>query len=320
MAVSSRFGLIAIQAVGALSLLPYPFIILASVASMAAPGQTVLGALPYIFLSAYPAIFIGLYVLAWRALAGGAVGTAFALSLVPIACYACGAVFYIFGSRLEAGFSKAAGETRAQVEPINPVLWKVRCAGGRQTDGPVVSVDDAIKEIDKYPALVNLPVPPYGTPLKAALLNLSIGADGTMSGKQEDLVRLVRVLVAHGAQLSIDERSDLWRSWELRRALFDGPVTTESENPLVWRIVKRDTSSRAPFAISKEELPLVNQPTKLHGTPMYAVLLTKDVYIFPELVRAGARLSPEEEEDPAAVKSLEEMFDRRPESRAVYGR
>ena len=53
---------------------------------------------------------------------------------------------------------------------------------------------------------------------------------------------------------------------------------------------------------------------------MYAVLLTKDVYIFPELVRAGARLSPEEEEDPAAAKSLEEMFDRRPESRAVYGR
>jgi hypothetical protein len=319
MAVSSRFGLIAIQAVGALSLLPYPFIILASVMSIAAPGQTVLGALPYIFLSAYPAIFIGLYVLAWRALAGGAVGTAFALSMVPIACYACGAVFYIFGSRLE-GFSKADGEARAQVEPINPVLWKVRCAGGHQTGGPVVSVDDAVKEIDKYPALVNLPVPPYGTPLKAALLNLSIGTDGTLSSKQADLVRLVRFLVAHGAQLSIDERSDLWRSWQLRRALFEGPVTTESENPLVWRILKRDTSSREPFVITTEELALVNQPTRIHGTPMYAVLLTKDVYIFPELVRAGARLSAEEESDPAAAKSLEEMFERRPESRGMYGR
>jgi hypothetical protein len=64
---------------------------------------------------------------------------------------------------------------------------------------------------------------------------------------------------------------------------------------------------------------LINRPTRLHGTPLYAALLTNGFYILPELVKAGARLSAEEERDPAAAKALAQMFEQRPELRGVYG-
>jgi hypothetical protein len=322
-----RIGLVVLQAIGALSLIPYPFFILANVMSIAAPRQTLVGAIPYILLSAYPLLWIALYALAWRAMSGGSTGVAFALSSVPVLVGLCGIGLYIHSPGSGSAYGKAAGEARAQIEPLNPLLWKIWCAGGpkRVPGAPSVSVDQALKAIEADPGLVNLPVPPYGTPLKNALLNLAINVDGSLgnskresAARQQDLIRIVRSLVAHGARFTPVERTDLWRSWELRRALFDGPVTTESENPLVWQILKRDREGGEAFTIAKDELPLVNKATSLHGTPLYAALLTNGLYIFPELVNAGARLSPEEERDPAAAKALAEMLQKRPELRTVY--
>jgi hypothetical protein len=275
--------------------------------------------MPYLLLSAYPVLWIALYALAWRAMSRGATGIAFAISSIPVLVCVCGAGLYWTGLGSAAtDASKASESARAQIEPLNPLLWTVRSAGG-----PSVPVDQALKAIEANPALVNLPVPPYGTPLKNALLNLAVNIDGTLGNdkremphRQQDLIRIVRSLVAHGARLSPEERVDLWRTWQLRRALFDGPVDTASENPLVWRIVKR---SRGPFTIGEDERPLLNIPTRLHGTPVYAALLTNGFYIFPDLIQAGARLSPEEEQDPAAAKALDEMFQKLPELRTVYG-
>jgi len=325
---TNRIALVGLQAIGALSLIPYPFVILANVMSIAAPGQTLFGAIPYILLSIYPVVWIALYVLAWRAISSGATGLAFALSSVPLLVCLFGVCLYLNGVRsVSTYYSKAASDARAHVEPLNPLLWTILCVGGptRLPGGPPVSVDQALKAIDANPTLVNLPVPPYGTPLKNALLNLAENIDGTLGndrreppGRQQDLVRIVRSLVAHGAHLGPDEKTDIWRSWQLRRAMFDGPVTTSTENPLVWRILKWNQAAGEQFKIAKEDLPFINVPTKLHGTPLYAALVMNGYYIFPDLVKAGARLSPSEEKDPAATKALAEMLEKRPEVRTIY--
>jgi hypothetical protein len=104
----------------------------------------------------------------------------------------------------------------------------------------------------------------------------------------------------------------------LKRALLDPPFDTQTENPLVWRILKRGNGEQ--ITLGAGEMPLINKPTRLYGTPLYAALLTNGFYIFPDLVNAGARLSPAEERDPAAAKALARMFEQRPELRAVYGR
>lgn len=67
----NRNGLIALQAVGALSILPYPFVLLANIMSIAAPGRNSTNSIPWILLSFYPLVWIGLYVFAWRAMARG---------------------------------------------------------------------------------------------------------------------------------------------------------------------------------------------------------------------------------------------------------
>jgi uncharacterized membrane protein len=50
----NRNGLILIQVLGGLSILAYPFVLLANIMSMAAPGQSHMGALVLVLLSTYP--------------------------------------------------------------------------------------------------------------------------------------------------------------------------------------------------------------------------------------------------------------------------
>jgi hypothetical protein len=324
--MSHRAALIVLQAVGGLSIIPYPFVLLANIMSIAAQGQTVTGAIPYVLLSIYPVIWIALYVLAWRALSSGATGMAFALSSIPFLFCLCGAGLFLDSERsVKTHYSKAAEQKRAYVEPLNPLLWTIMCTGPpkRLPGGPQIPAERAIKAIEANPRLVNVAVPPYGTPLNSALLNLPINIDGTLGNDrregaefQQSLIRVVRSLVTHGAQLNGDERTNLWRSWQLKRALLDPPFDTQTENPLVWRILKRENGEQ--ITLHSDEIPLINKSTRLHGTPLYAALLTNGFYIFPELVNAGARLSPAEERDQAAAKALAQMFEQRPELRSVY--
>jgi hypothetical protein len=67
--------------VGALSILPYPFVLLAKIMSMAADNSA---PTPFwVPLSLYPIVWILLYMFSWRATAHGAVGLAFGWSSVP---------------------------------------------------------------------------------------------------------------------------------------------------------------------------------------------------------------------------------------------
>src|SRR5215467_9444419 len=92
----NRNGLILLQVIGALSILAYPAVLIANIMSIAAPGHTFRRALPWVLLSLYPLVWIVLDVLAWRAMARGAVRLAFGLSSIPV--LACLLVAGILGS------------------------------------------------------------------------------------------------------------------------------------------------------------------------------------------------------------------------------
>jgi len=101
-------------------------------------------------------------------------------------------------------------------------------------------------------------------------------------------------------------------------AMHDGPINTASENPLVWRILTRRRDGVTLFRLRKDEMPLLNQNTELHGTPLYTALLQDAPDLFPELINAGARLSAEEERDPAAQAALARVFEHDLELRTKY--
>jgi hypothetical protein len=339
----NRKGLIALQVVGGLSILAYPVVLLANIMSLAAPGHNLANSLPWVLLSFYPFVWIGLYVFAWRAMARGAVRLAFGLSSIPAFACAIGFGIYVF-SWISFGLGMAGvgkGGLHSVTYPDhNPLVDSITLAGQdiQLAPGPAAAVEKALHEIDANPTLVNRSVPGHGTPLNVALGNLSISLDGTINGdrqRQHDRIRLVRALVAHGGHLNSNEATDLRKTWALRRALYDGPVTTRSENPLVWRIVTHDRGDSKPFnpltdklpprrdgpaafSLKVDEMPLLNRSTRLHGTPLYAALLEDARDACSVIIKAGGRLSADEERDPAASAALQSVFERDRDLRSAY--
>jgi len=341
----TRTGLILLQAVGVISILPYPFVLLANVMSIAAPGHTPATQLPWILLSFYPLVWIALYVVSWRAMARGNVGLAFGLSSIP--AFACLLVIAIFVfSWLAFGLGTAgigAGGLHSTTTPTNNALLDSIMLADQDVQlppGPAANVEKALHDIDANPTLVNVSVYPRGSPLNVALGSLIISLDGTITGdrsRQPDRIRIVRALVAHGGHLNKDEATDLRKTWNLRRALFDGPVTTASENPLVWRIVTHNRGASKPWDPLKDKFPerrdgpepfvlregesaLLNRTTRLHGTPLYAALLDNANDACSVIIKAGGRLSAAEERDPAAQPALQIILERSAGLRAAYSK
>ena len=124
-----------LQAVGAVSLLPYPAIVAANVMQIAAEGQQGFGrftaALPYVLLSLYPAIWLGLYVWSWRAIAHGGAGRAFVLSSIPAVLSMAGfAWFLIWGVEDRKSDEARLEQLRKRVEAVNPLAWTIMRSGG----------------------------------------------------------------------------------------------------------------------------------------------------------------------------------------------
>ena len=319
----TRNGLILLQALGGLTILAYPFILLANIMSIAAPGQTRVGVVPFVLLCFYPIVWIALYFISWRAMARGATGLAFGLSSVPALSLLGVFGLYIYGW---VGYAHFIGgpnsDARRKIEPINPLLWAIWSTGGdtRFPPGPAAPVAQALLAIDANPGQVNLAVPPYGSPLKVAVDNLALDfGKGTVlhPARQQELTQVVRSLVAHGAHFAADEIS-LRDQWKLRLALHDGPITTIDENPLVWRIVTRQRDGSNIFALREDEIPLANRSTTLHGTPLYAALVVDAPDAVSEVIKAGGHLSTEEARDPAAAATLEQVFAHDPGLRQDY--
>ena len=339
----NRTGLIVLQAVGALSILAYPAVLIANIMSIAAPGHTFRTSLPWVLLSLYPFVWVLLDVLAWQAMARGAVRLAFGLSCIPpLACLLVAGILgfswigFLFGT---AGIGKGGLQVNTY-SSSNLLMDSISRAvqDTQSPSGPSEAVAEALRVIDANPTLVNISTPEKGSPLNVVLNRLSVSLDGTMNDDvelQQDRVRLVRALVAHGGQLSRDEATDLRKTWVLRRALYDGPVSTATENPLVWRIVTHDrgdsvrfnplTDELPPrrngppgFLLKEDEVPLLNRATRLHGTPLYAALLDNSMDVCRVIIHAGGRLSAQEERDPAAMAALQDVFEREVGLRLAY--
>jgi hypothetical protein len=304
----SRLALLIVQIAGGVTLLPYPFILLANVMSLAAPNQTWRGAIPYLLLTVYPAVWIGLWAWSWKMLPGGVV-IAFLLSSIPVLAGVAGVALWQQSDRAdEAGDRQRARQVRNEVEPLNPLLWTMMCTGTRSRvwGAEAVSAETAITAIQAHAELVNVSVAGYGSPLNIALENLKrLPLDGRISEDRRGQIDIIRALVAQGARLQPQEQMRLWRTWELRRALHEGSVMTAAENPLVWRMI---THANDPLKIGPDDGPWLNQATALHGSPMYAALLMESVPAFAELWKAGARLTAEEEHDPAAAQAVGDML------------
>src|SRR5262249_16072218 len=131
----SRIALVLLQAVGAVSLVPYPAILVANVMQIAAdrpPGfGRLTAALPYVLLSLYPAIWIGLYVWSWRALGHGATVQAFVLSGIPAVLSLAGVVWFLQWGKEDRRQDEARVERiRREVEAANPLAWTIMRSGG----------------------------------------------------------------------------------------------------------------------------------------------------------------------------------------------
>ena len=92
----NRNWLLLLQAIGALSILAYPAVLIANVMSIAAPGHTFRRSLPFVLLSFYPLVWIVLDVFAWRAMSRGAIALAFGLSSIPALACLLVAGIYVF--------------------------------------------------------------------------------------------------------------------------------------------------------------------------------------------------------------------------------
>jgi hypothetical protein len=242
-------------------------------------------------------------------LAHGAAGWALLLSGIPaVLCLAAG--LWVFSDSFTAEKREKArvDALRAKVTQANPLVWTLMCAAGppRYPGVPRISVEEALRAIEEPGARLNDPAPEHGTPLETALWNLGhIAVDGTeLDARQTDSALLVRKLAQHGARLGEDGRASMWTSWLLRRALHEG-VETARDNPLVWRIVKKEFSG-----LRVDDGRFLNKATPLHGTPLYAALLTDQWAVAEQLREAGARLSEQESQDPAAARVLEELAGR----------
>ena len=327
--------LILLQTVGALSVLPYPFVLLATVMSVAAPGHNSANALPWVLLCIYPLVWIVLYVFSWRAMARGAVRLAFGISSIPL--FDCLLLFGIFvfswigfGLGMMGVGPGGLHSVTIRPQPIrNALMDSILLASQNAQLAPAQAalISRAFHDIDAHPELVNVSDPVYRSRLNVAVGDLSIKVDGTISGdvqRQSDQLRLVRALAARGGHFNSEEAADLHKTWKLRRALWDGPVTTAVENPLVWRIVTHGGDPRPfraltdkwppvgngslPFDLKEEDLALLNRPTRLHGTPLYASLLDNAFDVSVVLIKAGGRLSAGEEQDISSSRALHDLF------------
>ena len=147
--MSYRIGLGLLQGIGALSILPYPFILIVNVMSIAAKGQTARGALPYVLLSLYPVVWIALDALSWRALGRGSLGGAFVLASLPVAASLAGIASWAVESRADQQREQARLQTlRAKIEQANLLSWSVMCFyWNRYTGTTPLSLDALLKAI-----------------------------------------------------------------------------------------------------------------------------------------------------------------------------
>jgi hypothetical protein len=311
-----RTLLIALLAAGGVGVLAWPFVAIPSVMSAAAPGFRLFSwsGLLLALLFAYPVLWIAAAWMGWSAWrSGAALAPAAALAAIP-AVAAAGFGLWLFSAQQAASGRRSASEEaeRARIQPANPILWMIlgldTADSAARTRELVSAVGGASSET------LNKSVPPYGTPLREALLRLPLDRNGEWISQPPELEtahrrlrEAARLMIERNASLGdgADELYLVWRRDRIAKHADFEAASTAAENPLVWELVNQ----RPVTAWLKPEL--VNLPATLYGSPLRAALLMDIRDRTEELVQAGARLTPVELAEPATAKAWAEFQKRR---------
>src|SRR6185369_16754935 len=121
-----RVALVLLQALGAVTILPYPAIVVANIMSIAGEGPRGLKrlryTLPYLLLSLYPIVWLWLYKRSWREMSAGNASLALELSAIPVVAGMVAATVWKISDRPQREHYAARAQTvRQAVEKANPL-------------------------------------------------------------------------------------------------------------------------------------------------------------------------------------------------------
>jgi hypothetical protein len=311
-------------AVGGLTLLPYPAVVVASVMSLAAPGSR--GPVELLVLGAtfaYPLAWAVLWLLSGLALRAGRTGRALALASPPVLVAGAGAALLAVGSLQSAWILQSFGsEDVARARAENPlVATLLDFSYGR---GSWSKVEREIQAAD--PAMLSKPVATYGTPLRLVLRASQLSSFFEPEKTRPHMLDAARLLLARGATLAPQEVQEdaveVWMADALRRQVpLPDPVAAQ-ENPLVWRLMTvapNDHSSMA-MEIFEADDRLLNTPTRTYGTPLRAALLRGFTDRAGDVIYNGGVLSAAERDVASLARQVDRLLESRPDLREKYGR
>lgn len=325
-----RGKLLALQGVGAITLLFYPGVVLATIMAVASQegGDRGLvmwaGRLLLAASFAYPVMWALLWWGSWRALRRGQARRALVLSAPPaaIAVIAAAGTMVVTGlASLGVGFRHTAILAREQnplaasiIEfPHGALNWRL--------------LQEEIRSAD--PALLSKEVDYDGTPLRIALNSTGVASTLDSSQAPRRSLEIARLLLARGARLSADEietdAETVWLAGVLERGITLPDPQAAQENPLVWTIVTADAANLRALedaieSAAARDRVLLNRATRAYGTPLRAALLRKFNRVAELLITRGATLSALEADTPSYVRQLDGFLAEAPRAhlRDVY--
>jgi hypothetical protein len=330
--MSTKNKLLVLQGLGAVTLLFYPGVILATIMAVGSQQgegtglMAVLGPILVVASFTYPVIWAALWWSSWRALRRGAASRALLLSAPPAAIAFAGVVGTMIvtllatmgvGSRHEALLARQQNPLAASLieYPNGTLNWR--------------ELQEEIKTAD--PELLSKEVEYDGTPLRIALRSTRLASSLDSSLAPRHSFEIVRLLIARGAKLSATElETDADTIWALR--VFERGVTlpdrgAAQENPLVWTIVTARTQDEPTLEAAIADAAAgdrtaLNRVTRTYGTPLRAALLRKSTRTAELLIAQGATLSVTEADGPSVAHQLEAFFEEssNPQLRDVYQR
>jgi hypothetical protein len=330
--MTTKVKLLVLQGVGAVTLLFYPGVILATIMAVGSQrgGDTGLAASmgPILLVAscAYPVIWAVLWWSSWRALRRGEARRALVLSAPPAALAFIGVVGTMVvtllaslgvGDRHEALLARQQNPLAASLIefPNGSLNWR--------------ELQEEIRNAD--PALLSKEVEYDGTPLRIALRSTNLASSLDSSLAPRHALEIVRLLVARGAKLSTAEletdADTVWMAHTIERGVTLPDRGAAQENPLVWTIVtaraqdERSLEAAVESAAAKDRA-LLNRITRAYGTPLRAALLRKFNRAAELLIARGAIPSVTEADVPSFARQLDALLaeSSNPQLRDVYER
>jgi hypothetical protein len=335
-----KTALVLLQATGALTLLLYPGVLIASVMSLAADRGPALSAVRVLLLLSfvYPLVWAALWFLSWRALRRERTLLAFALSAPPALFSVAGALALfasgLYTTWLQTQFLRGQAVDVEELRKEHALAAELTAFD--QGRGSWRSVQKAIADAPpellsrtyKLPPLnipgVRIERPPGAppepeiqrSPLALVLRASRLAPFFETSKARAHFLDAARLLIERGAQLSHEEQQDaqlVWMAGIAAKGTRLPDPAAERENPLVWKIVTRapnDVSgaSQEIHNAGHRERELLTRPTSTYGSPLHAAFVCNRQNEASSLVYAGALLSDEERKQPALVASFERLL------------